>query len=156
MIIPINNDLRPKVNQLIADEWAGPIVVTKGVAHDTSTADGFVSIDNGVLTGYILYTIQNHQCEILALQSLVENHGIGSNLIESVINIAKSSSCTRVWLITTNDNVHAIRYYQKFGFELTGVYINALDESRKQKPSIPQFGNEGIPLKHEFEFSYSL
>lgn len=42
MIIPINDEFRSQVNQLIADEWAGPIVVTKGVAHDTSDSDGFI------------------------------------------------------------------------------------------------------------------
>ena len=33
MIIPMNSAFRPKVNQIIAEEWAGPIVVTKGKAH---------------------------------------------------------------------------------------------------------------------------
>ncbi|MGI5894631.1 MAG: GNAT family N-acetyltransferase [Candidatus Merdivicinus sp.] len=156
MILKINSEFRTQVNQYIEKEWAGPIVVTKGILHDTSNADGFISIDKDELTGYILYHIQNKECEILVLHSILENHGIGSNLIKSVIGIAKSNGCKRVWLITTNDNIHAIRYYQKFGFELKAVYINALDESRKLKPSIPQFGNEGIPIKHEFEFSYQL
>lgn len=156
MIIPINDEFRSQVNQLIADEWAGPIVVTKGVAHDTSDSDGFISVQDGVLTGYVLYTIENGQCEILVLHSLVENQGIGSALIRSVMDIAGKNGCSRVWLITTNDNIHAIRYYQRFGFALKGVYIDALDESRKLKPSIPQLGNENIPIQHEFEFSYAL
>lgn len=154
MILPINDSFRPQVNQLIAEEWAGPVIVTKGTVHDTTNADGFISVDDGELTGYLLYTIENGQCEILVLHSLLKNHGIGSSLIKSVIQTAKENRCKCVWLITTNDNTHAIRYYQKFGFELTGVYLNALDESRKLKPSIPRLGNDGIPLKHEFEFSY--
>lgn len=156
MIIPINSEFRPKVNQYVADEWAGPMIVTKGISHNTSDTDGFISVIDGELTGYILYEIDNCECEILVLQSICENRGIGSALIRAVIDVAKSNHCTRVWLITTNDNIHAIRYYQKFGFELKAVYINALDESRRQKPSIPLFGNEGIPLKHEFEFDYML
>lgn len=156
MIIPINSEFRPKVNQYVADEWAGPIIVTKGISHNTSDTDGFISVMDGELTGYILYEIDNCECEILVLQSICENRGIGSALIRAVIDVAKSNHCTRVWLITTNDNIHAIRYYQKFGFELKAVHINALDESRRQKPSIPLFGNEGIPLKHEFEFDYML
>lgn len=156
MIMPINSEFRPKVNQLIVDEWAGPMVITKGFSHDTSDSDGFISVTNGELTGYALYNIYESQCEILVLQSLYENRGIGSALINAIIDVAKSKKCIRVWLITTNDNIHAIRYYQKFGFELTAVYINALDESRKLKQSIPLIGNDNIPLKHEFEFSYTL
>lgn len=156
MIIPINNEFRSKVNQNVADEWAGPVIITRGISYDTSDADGFVSVIDGELTGYVLYRIQDYECEILVLQSIVENQGIGSALVQAVIDEAKSSNCTRVWLITTNDNIHAIRYYQRFGFELNAVYLNALDESRKLKPSIPLLGSENIPLKHEFEFSYAL
>lgn len=156
MIIPINSEFRPKVNQHIADEWGGPIIITQGILHDTSESDGFISVIDGELTGYVLYRVHDCQCEILVLQSISENHGIGSALIRSVINAAKDKNCTRVWLITTNDNIHAIRYYQKFGFELKTVHINALDESRKQKPSIPLLGNEGIPLKHELEFEVKI
>lgn len=92
MIIPINSEIRPKVNQNIAEEWGGPIIVTKGISHDTSNADGFVSVNDGELTGYILYSIQDNQCEILVLQSILENHGIGSDLIKTVINNAKSNN----------------------------------------------------------------
>lgn len=156
MIIPINSEFRSKVNQHIINEWAGPIVITRGVSHDTSDTDGFISVTDGELTGYVLYCIHDCQCEILVLQSIQENHGIGSALIKAVIDTAKNNHCIRVWLITTNDNIHAIRYYQKFGFELKAVYLNALDQSRKLKPSIPLLGNDGIPIKHEFEFDYTL
>lgn len=156
MINPINSELRPRVNGLVAEEWAGPLLVTAGMIRDTSGADGFVSISDGELTGYVLYRMDGGQCEILILQSLQENRGIGSALIRAVIDKAESEGCARVWLVTTNDNLHAIRFYQKFGFELNAVRINALDEARKQKPSIPLLGNEGIPIKHEFEFEYKL
>lgn len=156
MIIPINEEFRVQVNQHISEEWAGPVVITKGTVHDTSYSEGFISLTNGELTGYILYEICRNQCEILVLQSILENQGIGSALIKAVLNKAKQAYCETVWLITTNDNIHAIRYYQKFGFELAAVHINAIEESRKLKPTIPFFGNEKIPLKHEFEFQYKL
>ncbi len=156
MIIPINNEFRPKVNKLIADEWAGPIVITKGILHDTTNSDGFIYVADGELTGYALFEIHESQCEILVLQSIYENRGIGSALLNTIIDVAKTNNCINVWLITTNDNIHAIRFYQKFGFELKEVHINALDKSRRLKPSIPLLGNEGIPLKHEFEFYYTL
>ena len=45
---------------------------------------------------------------------------------------------------------------QKFGFEWVAFYQNAIRESRKLKPEIPQYGNDGIPIKHEIEFEYIL
>ena len=156
MIIPIDSRFRQKVNEIIAEEWAGPMVAARGKVRDTSNSDGFISVTDGELTGYILYIIENGECEILVLHSLLENQGIGAGLVEAVVDAAKSEKCRRVWLITTNDNIHAIRYYQKHGFELEAVHINALDKSRELKPSIPLFGSEGIPIKHEFEFGIEL
>ena len=96
------------------------------------------------------------KCEITVLQSLLENHGIGSELINAVKNAAIQKGCKNLWLITTNDNLHAMRFYQKFGCDLVAVHFNAVDSARKLKPSVPLFGDDGIPVKHEFEFSLRL
>lgn len=156
MIVPLSEAFRPRVMQYVVDEWAGPMIVTRGAVHDASKAEGFISVTDGDVSGYVLYRVQENQCEILVLHSILENRGIGSALIRTVIEVAKARGCARVWLITTNDNLHAIRFYQRFGFALKAVHINALDESRKLKPTIPLRGNEGIPIAHEFEFEYDL
>lgn len=62
----------------------------------------------------------------------------------------------RLWLITTNDNMEALRFYQKRGFILSALYPNALEESRKLKPEIPEVGLEGIPLRDEIELEFKL
>ena len=58
--------------------------------------------------------------------------------------------------ITTNDDLDAIRFYQRRGWTITAVHVNALAESRKIKPSIPEIGNYGIPLRDEIEFELVL
>ena len=156
MIMPISGDCRAAVNRIIREEWAGPIVISKGRAHDTTNCDGFVSVEGGGIAGFALYEMRDRECEIVVLQSMAENKGIGSALIRAVMDAARLGGCRRVWLITTNDNVHAIGYYQKFGFELKAVHINALDVSRKLKPAIPLLGNQNIPIRHEFEFEILL
>lgn len=77
-------------------------------------------------------------------------------LIDKVIEEAKEHKCKRVWLITTNDNTHAIRFYQRRGFNFRGLYINAIQESRKIKPQIPLLGMDDIPIMHEIEFEKNL
>jgi hypothetical protein len=59
-------------------------------------------------------------------------------------------------LITTNDNLHALGFYQKRGFEIVTVYRGAVNESRKRKPTIPLVGMNGIPLRDEIELEMSL
>ena len=104
----------------------------------------------------VTYRIEGDECEIVTLNSLQERRGIGTALINAVIDVAKANSCRRLWLITTNDNTRAIRFYQRFGFSLRAVHINAMDEARKLKPSIPLVGNDDIPIQHEFEFEIML
>jgi len=151
-IVPISGTYRTSVDRHVEVGWGGPYVVTKGVLHDTRKHPGFVEVIRGKIFGYILYNCVDGNCEITVLESFCENQGIGRLLVEAVINEAKSLGCNSVWLITTNDNTRAIRFYQRLGFALQAVHIGAIEESRKLKPQIPLIGYDGIPILHEFEF----
>jgi GNAT superfamily N-acetyltransferase len=96
------------------------------------------------------------KCEITSLDSLVEGIGIGTTLIESVKEVAKANKCRKVWLITTNDNLHALGFYQKRGFVIANIYANAIAESRKLKPEIPEIGNDGIVIRDEIEMEIKV
>ena len=77
-------------------------------------------------------------------------------LLHGVCQEARARGCSRVWFITTNDNVDAIRFYQRRGFTIAAVHVNALAESRRLKPSIALVGNYGIPIRDEIEFEMML
>jgi GNAT superfamily N-acetyltransferase len=153
---PIDTKTRQDVINFITENWGSPIIVSKGKIHSAEDLPGFIFIENNKLKGLITYSIENDDCEIVLLESLVENQGIGSILIKKVIEKAEEQKCMRVWLITTNDNTHAIRYYQKRGFNLVGIHLNAVQESRKIKPQIPLYGFDNIPIQHEIEFEKIL
>lgn len=155
-IIPIREDMRPEINRYIREEWAGALGGDPGRFARHIPGGGLCRGGPGELLGYVLYAVENAQCEILVLHSLRENQGVGRALIQAVVGVAEENRCRRVWLITTNDNIHAIRYYQRVGFALAAVHIGGIEESRKRKPSIPLLGNEGIPIQHEFEFETLL
>jgi ribosomal protein S18 acetylase RimI-like enzyme len=56
----------------------------------------------------------------------------------------------RLWLVTTNDNLDALRFYQRRGFRITEVRPGASDEARRAlKPSMSEVGNFGIPIRDE-------
>ena len=59
-------------------------------------------------------------------------------------------------MIATNDNIRALRFYQKRGFDLVSIYRFAVNESRKLKPQIPLLGVDDIPILHEIEFEKLL
>ena len=108
----------------------------------------------GSLTGMLTYVPGPdwRQCEILTLHADEQWHGAGTALIEAVGQLARRQGCTRLWVITTNDNVDALRFYQRRGFCLVRVHRAAVDRSRASvKPEIPPVGAYGIPLHDEIE-----
>ncbi len=153
---PIDMKIRKDVINTITENWGSTVIVSKGKIHSVESLPGFVAGEYDQLKGIITYTIQDDECEIVSLDSLVEKQGIGTLLINRVIEEAKMHKCSRVWLITTNDNTPAIRFYQKRGFSFAGIYINAIQESRRLKPQIPLTGIDDIPILHEIEFEKVL
>ncbi len=144
------------VASFIAENWGSQIIVTRGKMLNTIELPDFISkLDNKVI-GLVTYDIQSKDCEIVTLDSKINNLGLGTRLIEKVIGKAKLYYCKRVWLITTNDNTKAIRFYQKRVFDWVGFYKNSIQESRKIKPEIPEFGDDNIPIRHEIEFELQL
>ena len=115
---------------------------------------GFIAEDGIEKIGLITYNIEGDDCEITTLNSFIEQSGVGTALIERVKQAAKEENCKRVWLITTNDNIHALRFYQRREFTIKALYPNAMEESRKLKPGIPMLGNDDIPIRDEIEFEY--
>jgi len=152
----INSGSRNFIISHIKENWGSTIVVTKGKVHDTEKLPGFIAKINGEIKGIITYNQDGCNCEIVTLDSMQENCGIGSSLIEVVKKEAQNNNSKRVWLITTNDNIHALRFYQKRGFDIVALYRNAVYESRKIKPQIPIKGFDDIPILHEIEFEKLL
>lgn len=152
----ITEEFRDAVNEILKNEWNCPPSISKGGILDTTALPGFIFLENHTIIGVVTYHIENNECEIVTLNSFRENRGIGTALIHSVLAAARHRNCRRLWLITTNDDTNAIRFYQKKGFELIAAHINAMDISRQLKPSIPLIGMDGIPIKHELEFEIRL
>lgn len=137
-------------------EISGRIIVSRGVVHRLSELPGYCAVIGGTVQAAIYYHCEAGECEIVSLDSKCENAGAGSRLIQLVLEEAARRACARVWLITSNDNSRAIRFYQKRGFDMTAVHRDAITEARKLKPSIPLTGYDGIPVRHEVEFEYLI
>ncbi len=148
-------DDRPWVSEIIRG-WGADFVVSRGRKLYPVALPGFVAeSSDGTRLGLITYEIRNKHCEIVTLDALEKFRGVGTALTEQVKRVARSAGCTRLWLITTNDNLDAIRFYQRRGFVIAAVHVNALVASRRLKPSIPLVGMHGIALRDEIEFEMS-
>ena len=155
-IRPTDEHDRSFIRKLITPRWKAEAVVVHGEIFYPAELPGFIAEQDNEILGLITYKISDVQCEIITLDSLKEGQGIGTQLIEAVKVKAIETNCTRVGVITTNDNLPALGFYQKHGFKIKTVATNAVESSRLLKPSIPQTGFQGIPIRDEIELEMSL
>ncbi|MDD3225705.1 MAG: GNAT family N-acetyltransferase [Clostridium sp.] len=147
---------REQVNKFIRDQWFTTEMAVRGKIVDMAQLDGVVAYERETIIGLITYKIEGNECEVMSLDSIREKHGIGTTLLNEVIKISSIMKCSKVKLITTNDNINAIKFYQKRGFDMVHLYYDAVKEARKLKSSIPVIGDFGIPLRHEIEFEIKV
>ncbi|MCU1807995.1 GNAT family N-acetyltransferase [Cytobacillus firmus] len=141
-----------KIIEFFKMHWGSPEMVISSGIYDCSALDGFAVLnEEDKIIGLITYIIKNTECEIISLDSTEEGKGIGTSLVQEVENFAEKKNCRIVKLITTNDNLLALKFYQKRGFILSKIIHNAVEEARKVKPEIPLIGNDGIPIRDEIE-----
>jgi GNAT superfamily N-acetyltransferase len=111
---------------------------------------GLIAERDGTLAGVITYVIHGDECEILTLHTTERWRGAGTALVERVERVAADRGCRRLWVITTNANVDALRFYQRRGFRLAELNPGAIDTARARlKPEIPEIGEYGIPIRDE-------
>lgn len=155
--LQLNDSFRPVIRQLLVLEWGGPMIVTKGNLFDASVLPGIVAVEGNQLLGCLLYQTQGCEFEVVMLQSIEEHCGIGTHLMNAAVDMAKKADCTRLWLITTNDNTTAIRFYQRYGMHLAAAHIGSMISARESlKPTIPLLGADDIPIRDELELELLL
>src|SRR3990172_13414178 len=146
----------PRLRQFWKENWGDEFVVAHGMVYRPDVLDGFVATVADGWVGGITYLFSGDGCEIVSLDSLREGQGVGPMLIDAVVMEARKRNSRRVFLITTNDNLSALGFYQKRGFELVKINRGAGNESRKIKSSIPLIGANNIPLRDEIELEMIL
>ena len=136
---------RPALHSFLAERHSA-VVARLGRVVDALDHPALIAEDQaGELAGVLTYITTGDECEILTLHTATRWTGAGTALIEAVEQKAR-----RLWVLTTNDNVDALRFYQRRGFRLKQLHPGAVDESRRRlKPEIPKTGEYGIPIRDE-------
>ncbi|PNX52778.1 MAG: GNAT family N-acetyltransferase [Thermoplasmata archaeon M9B2D] len=144
-------DDRDWIIELLLENWASNIIVTRGMTYEADKLPAIIAEVDGLRVGLLTYCIMNYELEIVTMNAIEKGRGVGSALLDEVQKIAKMNRCRRIWLITTNDNIDALRFYQRRDFEIVAVHRYAIEESRKLKPQLPFVGKYGIPIRDEIE-----
>ncbi len=78
----------PRLRKFWKENWGDEFVVAHGVIYHPDTLDGFIALDGDEWIGEITYFFSNNECEIVSIVSLHEGQGIGTKLINKVVEEA--------------------------------------------------------------------
>jgi len=150
---PVKETDRPAVEWLTTQLWGAPEVVVHDGVFYPAALPGFIAERGGRIAGLVTFDVRSGVLEIVTINALDQFTGIGTLLIEAIRAEAKRRGCHQITLTTTNDNVAALRFYQRRGFQLAALRPGAVDRSRLRKPEIPHTGDFGIPLRDEIDLT---
>jgi GNAT superfamily N-acetyltransferase len=151
-IRPVADADRPALRALVVELWGWPVAVGHGVVFQPAELPGLIAERDGDAVGLLTYEVRGDTLEVVSINAFPAGAGTGTTLLEAAVRAARDEhGCRRVVLTTTNDNVDALRFYQRRGFRLVALRPGAVDDSRRIKPDIPATGAYGIPLRDELE-----
>lgn len=157
------NEIRPEpvadsvwLDGFIAERWGAPGVVSRGRLWRGAELSAIRAMHGEDVVGLVSWRPGPEDWEIVTLDAITTGLGIGRRLADAAVELARRAGARRVWLVTTNDNLDALRFYQRRGFRIVAVHPGAIAESRRIKPSIPETGHYGIPIRDEIELELRL
>jgi GNAT superfamily N-acetyltransferase len=141
---------------LVAQLWGAEVVAVHGSMLRPAELPGFIAERSGRVTGLLTYQVIGDMLEIVTLNAIDRRAGIGTLLIEASVGAARRYGRQEIRLTTTNDNIDALRFYQRRGFRLAELRPGAVDRARQVKPGIPTVGDYGIPLHDEIDLTLQV
>ncbi len=153
----LHDDERPWLHKTLTERWGGEIVVGRGRVREYDELRALVAVDDSdERIGVATYVVENATAELVTIDALETGAGVGRALIEAVAGAARAAGAERVLVMTTNDNLVALRLYQRAGFRLVELRSGAMEAVRALKPSIPATGVDGIPIRDELDLVLDL
>ncbi len=150
-IRPVEKKDKDLVLKILNEHWGSALIISRGLIYYADELPGFIAEIDNETAGLITYYLSGNKCEIISLNSYKENIGIGTGLLRALIEEIGKTDINKISVITTNDNLQALGFYQKRNFHMFKIYPGAVKKSRKIKPSIPLYGSDGIEIRDEIE-----
>jgi GNAT superfamily N-acetyltransferase len=117
------------------------------------TLDGIgllVAETEGGVTGALAWRAAARGLHILAMATdpMWQRSGVGGQLLAEAEQLARQQSHARVIVTLTNDNIPALYFYQRRGYQLSLVLAGAVAAHLRDSPPA---GFAGIPIRDEIQ-----
>ncbi|MEX2648061.1 MAG: GNAT family N-acetyltransferase [Alphaproteobacteria bacterium] len=137
------------IARLAVEHWGSDVVVNSAGRYMVSALDGFVAVADTGIVALAALAMEDGACHVVALASDRPRRGVGTALLSAAEAEARRQGCASAWLITTNDNLEALGFYQRRGYRLVALNAGAMAAARLIKPAIPAVAANGIPIRDE-------
>ncbi|WP_461213137.1 GNAT family N-acetyltransferase [Lacticaseibacillus sp. GG6-2] len=139
------------------DHWQTDTMIVSSGQYRLADLNGIVAVtESDEVVGLVTYTVHGNAMEVVSLNSAQPHQGIGGKLLDAAEARAQATKLTKMVATTTNDNLDAMRFYQKHGYRFTKVIRGSVDTARTMKPSVPTIGNYGLPIHDELLMNKDL
>ncbi|HEX7297861.1 MAG TPA: GNAT family N-acetyltransferase [Solirubrobacteraceae bacterium] len=153
----LRDDERAWAAGVVRESWGADVLAYgDGREHRPAALPALVAEADGERAGLATYAIEHGSCELVTVNAFTIGGGIGSALVEAVADAARTAGCGRIRVTTSNDNLPALRLYQRHRFVLTALHPGAVDRARERKPDIGPIGHAGIPIRDELDLVREL
>ena len=153
---PLDVGERPWLWEVLAGRWGGEEVHGRGRSWRPGELDALVAVERGERIGVATFVVEGEEADLVTLDALAPGRGAGRALIDAVAAAAHETGASRLRATTTNDNLRALRLYQRAGFRLEALRAGGVDGARARKQSIPATGADGIPIRDELDLVLDL
>jgi ribosomal protein S18 acetylase RimI-like enzyme len=148
------------IESVLDERWGAGgtgIIIVHNEVFDARTLPALIAGERDGLAIYKIGSTDNAaSAELISLDAITPGQGVGTALIEGLIAKLKEHGVERLRVTTTNDNLDALRFYQRRGFRIVALRPGAVDEARKIKPTISAVGEYGIPIRDEIELELRI
>jgi ribosomal protein S18 acetylase RimI-like enzyme len=147
---------RNDIERFLIERWKSVNIAYNGGIYGMSHAPAFVAYAESQLVGLITLRQRPDALQMMTIDALAPGQGIGTALIAAAENYAREKGERRILVSTTNNNARGIAFYEKRGFRVHEVRPGAVAASRKLKPQIPEFDEQGLAITDEIDLIKDL
>jgi ribosomal protein S18 acetylase RimI-like enzyme len=154
-------EIRPMTDRTALEEmlrlrWSDGTIFVRGRLLGPPDVEAFGAYLNDRLQGIVTWRVEEGTLYLLTMNNITDRRGVSTALVRAVMAMGREKGFKFMRALLTNDNWPGFRFYQKRGFRLVGVHTGVVDMMRQIKPSIPEKGVDGIPMRDELELEIVL
>jgi GNAT superfamily N-acetyltransferase len=147
---------RATLEALLRERWSDGTVFVRGRLVTPQDVEALGAYRDDELQGVVTWRVEQGTLYLLTLTNITDRRGVGCALLEAMLEMGRRKGFPFMRAMLSNDNVPALRFYQKRGFRIVAVHCGVVDMMRVLKPSIPATGLDGIPIRDEIELEIVL